>query len=297
MTLEQLTDKVISLLAGFTRDQDEQTWLSSGVSESATTMTVEDPKLISRGLVEIGDELIWVARVDNNTGAVTIAPNGRGYHSTTPAAHEENAFVRNNPRYPRAEVKSAINDAVEGVYPDLWASGVTEFPAVAARLTYELPADVDHVRRVSWESIGPSRSWLPINRWRFDPDANPGRFPTGKSLTIMAEPIAGRTIRVNYAKVPSRFADDSTDFASATGLPSSAENCVVYGACFTLCGLVENPRLQLQNIESQMRSQLVQPGSSQGAARHFMQLYQLALQSEREKLLKADPTQAHFRYI
>lgn len=297
MNLEQLTDKVISTLAGFSRDQDEQTWLSEAIDADDTEMTVEEPKLISRGLVEIGDELIWVSRVDNSTGAVTIAPNGRGYHSTSAAAHDENDFVRNNPRYPRAEVKAVINDAVESVYPDLWASDSTEFAAVAARLTYEMPADVDHVRRVSWESIGPSRSWIPITRWRFDPSANTDRFETGKSLTIMGEPIAGRTIRVNYAKVPARFTNSSTEFATATGLPSTAENCVIYGACFQLVGYVENPRLQIQSVESQMRAQLVQPGSSQGAARHFLQLYQMALQSEREKLLKADPTTAHFRYI
>lgn len=295
--LTQITDRIRSYMQGFSRDQEEQTWLTQPATTTDLTLRVNEPKLISQGLNEIGDELVWVARTDNITGEVTVAPFGRGYQSTTATAHDVNARVINNPKFPRSEIRQAVNDAIRGVYPDLYVVENNEFPAVAARSTYELPADVDLVYSVTYETIGPTKRWANLTRWRFNPTADPDRFPTGKSIDIYQEPIPGRTIRVIYGKPPNVFADNSTEFSAATGLSATSEDCIVYGACFRLVGMLENPRLQISTIESQLRGQLVQPGATQYAARHFMQLYQLALQSERERLFRANPTSTHFRYI
>lgn len=296
-TLTQLTDRVISHLQGMTRDQDERTWITSAITDTDLAMTVQEPKLISQGLAEIGDELLWVSRTDNSSGAVTIAPFGRGYQSTTAASHAENTAVVNSPKFPRSSVKSAINETISGIYPDLYVVANHEFPYVAARSTYELPAAADQVIGVKWQTIGPTKRWAALTRWDWNPQADTDEFTTGKSIDLLQEPISGRTIRVTYIKPPSAFIDDDTEFASATGLSASAQDCVVYGTCFRLVGLLESSRLQLHSIEATIRSQQVPPGSTQSAARHFLQLYQLSLQSERERLLRANPTSTHFRYI
>lgn len=296
-TLAELTDRITSYLQGFSRDQDEKTWLTSTVDETGLTFRVAEPKAISAGMCEIDDELVWVARVDNSSGDVTIAPFGRGYQGTTAVAHAENACILNSPKFPKKQIQQAVNDSIRGVYPDLHVLASYEFPSVAARTTYELPEDADLVHAVMAETIGPTKRWANLARWRFNPQADPDRFESGKSIDIFQEPVPGQTIRVIYVKPPSPFEDTSTEFASATGLNATAEDCIVYGACFRLVGLLETPRLQISAIEQQLRSQQVPPGSTQHAARHYLQLYQLALQSERERLHRANPASSHFRYI
>lgn len=295
--LNQLTDRVTSYLQGFSRDQEQKTWLTTSVDASGLTFKVNDPNFISAGMCEINDELVWVSRVDNSSGDVTVAPFGRGYQGTTATAHDINACIINSPKFPKRQIKQAVDDTIRGVYPDLYQIANYEFPAVAARTTYELPEDVDLVHRVTTETIGPTRRWAHLVRWRFDPQADPDRFASGKSLDIYQEPVPGQTVRVTYLKPPSTFADSTTEFATATGLNATAEDCIVYGACFRLVGFLESPRLQISAIEQQLRSQQVPPGSTQHAARHFLQLYQLSLASERERLIRANPTSSHFRYI
>jgi hypothetical protein len=296
-TLSQMTDRVISYLQGFSRDQDEKTWILGDIADDDLTFRVNDPKFISAGMCEIGDELLWVARVDNSSGDVTVAPFGRGYQGTTAAAHSANDCIINSPKFPRRQVQQAINDTIRGVYPDLYVVGNHEFDYVAARTTFELPEDVDTVRHVTTQTIGPTKRWATLVRWRFNPQADPDSFDSGKSLDIYQEPIAGQAVRVTYTKPPSAFTDDDTEFATATGLAATSEDCIVYGACFRLVGLMEAPRLQINAIEQQLRSQQVPPGSSQHAARHFLQMYQLALMSERERLNRLNPSTSHLGYI
>lgn len=296
-TAAQMTNRIVGALQGFTKDQDEQTYLTSSLDTSATSFTVSEPKLVSQGIVEVEQELMWVKAVDNTTSTVTLAPYGRGYMSTTAASHTANVAIVNNPKFPRSQIYLTLNDAIAGLYPDLYVTASTEFSAVAARNTYELPSDVAQVHRVTWEQIGPSLSWPSISRYRFDPRANTTRFPSGKSLDLYQFPIPGRTVRVTYTKAPSTFTDLATDFVAATGLPSSVEDTVIYGACWRLVGFLEPPRLQVQAQETVLRSSVVQPGASLSAARHFLQMYQISLQAERERLLRTDPTSMYFRYV
>lgn len=295
--LSQMTDRVTSYLQGFSRDQEERTWLTTALDSSGLLFRVEDPKNISAGMCEIGDELVWVARVNNSTSDVTLAPFGRGYQSTIAVSHDADTAIVNSPKFPKQQIKQAINDSIRGVYPDLYVIANYEFPAVAARTTYELPIAVDLVHSVTTETIGPTRRWAHLQRWRYDPQADPDRFASGKALDIYQEPIPGQTVRVTYLKPPAVLEDSVTEFTTATGLSATAEDCIVYGACFRLVGLLETPRLQISAIEQQLRAQQVPPGATQAASRHFLQLYQLALQSERERLIRANPTSSHFRYI
>lgn len=292
--LRQLIDSISAKLQGFTRDQDQQTYLTAPIDSDDTSLTVNEPKLITQGIVEIEEELMWIQRVDNASGTVTVAPFGRGYLSTTAASHTANTAIMNNPKYPKSQIHAAIDDAVDSVFPDLYVLNNYEFTFVSARQTYEVPSTVQQIHRVTWETIGPSRTWLPLTAWRFDPQANTTRFPSGRTVDIPQVPIPGRTVRVTYMTPPTKFTDYTTDFATATGMNSTAEDVILYGACYRLVGFQESPRLQIQSIETQQRSQLVPPGATQNAARHFYQLYQLALQSERERLFRRDAGQAHF---
>lgn len=55
---------------------------------------------------------------------------------------------------------------------------------LAPRITYNLPADLESVLDVRWESVGPTGQWVRVRRWSVDRDANVTDYPSGKSIDI-----------------------------------------------------------------------------------------------------------------
>lgn len=292
-TFGQLTDQVLQSLQGDSLDQSEQTFITAPVSDSDLTFIVDETAFISQGLCEIGDELLWVKQINSDINTITVSPFGRGYRSTVAQAWDAGTAIVNNPRYSRARVKQTINTAVINSYPDLYGLKTTEFSYVGARLAYELPEELDQIHNMSWESVGPSKVWIPITEYFYTPDADPTSFPSGKSVTISNSIIPGRTVRVTYIAAPDPMVDESDSFTTTTGLSLSAEECIVYGACYRLLGFVEAPRLQTDSVETSQRSQLVPPGSAINAGQFFYNLYQIAMQQERERLLRSNKTIMH----
>lgn len=287
-TFSELTDEVLLNLMGDALDQNEQTFLTGSLNTTDLTFTVDEPRLVSQGLIEIDDELMWIKSINQSTGLVTLSTQGRAFRGTTAASHSSGATVTNNPRYSRFRVKQTINTAIRGVYPDLYVLGQTEFSYVAARLAYELPSAVEQIHRVYWQTIGPSRVWLDVHDYQFVPDANTTSFPSGKALYVWGGIIPGRTVRVTYLKAPTVLTNNADDFVNVTGLPLTAKEVILYGACYRLVGFIEAPRLQTQTVEASSRSELVPVGASLNGGRFFYSLYQEALANERERLLRVN---------
>jgi hypothetical protein len=292
-----LVDQVESNLRGFTLDQDEQTFLTSAIDADALTIPLDEARLISRGIVQIGDELVWVKGIDQSTSSAMVSPFGRGYLSTTAATHDTGTAVVDNPKFPRARIRSTIQTAVREVYPDLYPVASTEIPYVAARNTYALPAATRDVLSVHWQVVGPSRSWNSVKRWNYNPRANTDEFPTGKTIDLWGPITPGRTVQVDYITEPGTLDNDSDEFTTATGLGADVEEAVVYGTCYRMVGWLETPRLQIQSVESSMRSQLVPPKSATDAGKFFYAMYQESLSRARMRLLREHPTSLHFRYV
>lgn len=304
-TYNDLVSRVKQQLLGYTRDQASISYLTAPMGASDTTFTVDTDTVqnISRGLVEIDEELMLVKNRDRTTGIVTVMANtnGRGVESTTAASHSVDAIVTADPRYPKARVMEAINDAINGVYPDLWVFGETEFPWIAARYEYPIPAEAEGVYRVMTNTIGPSAVWFPNSSWRFNSQASttPGQTkptpaPTGKSIQIMRDFIVpGRNVRVIYTKKPTPLADLSDDF-SLTGFPDRYIDLIVYGACWRLIPAYEAARLQQTAIEATERAELVPTGSASKASQYYFNLYQTRLDEERDRLFRLYETYQTF---
>jgi len=295
-TFAQIVSRVKQQLLGYTRDQ-------ASISSLANTMTSTDVQFmvdpetvtnISRGLIEIDDELILVKKYDRATGTVTVmgGVNGRGVEGTSPASHATNAIVTDDPMYPTSRIKEAINDTINGTFPDLWVFGEYEFPKIAARYEYPLPTDVEDVYKVTVNTIGPSAVWFPLSSWRFNPSASttagqikPTPAPTGKSLQIMRDFIVpGRNIRVEYIKKPGTLTANGDDFETTTGYPDRYVDMITYGACWRLLPAYESARLQQQAIEATERAPLVPTGAGSNASKYYMALYQQRLAEERTRL-------------
>jgi hypothetical protein len=296
VTFADITSRVKQQLLGYSKDQASITFLADPMTATDTTFNVDvgTVKSISRGLVEIDDELILVNRMDQSTGTVTVMANlsGRGVEGTTPSAHSVDAIVTDDPVYPLARVKEAINDTIQALYPDLWVFGEYEFPKIAARYEYPLPVDVEDVYKVTVNTIGPSAVWFPLSSWRFNPLASttPGQVkptptPTGKTLQIMRDfVVPGRNIRVSYTKKPNTLTANADDFETTTGFPERYIDMVVYGACWRLLPAYEAARLQQKQIEATERAPLVPTGAGADASKFYLQLYTKRLTEERDRL-------------
>lgn len=300
-TFGDLVAQVKQQLIGYSKDQATITFLTQPMTDVDTTFTVdlETATAITRGLVEIDDELILVKKFDRPSGMVTVmaGTTGRGQAGTVAAAHTTNTIVISDPRYPVSRIKEAINDTIDATFPDLWVFDETEFPKVAARYEYPMPVDAEDVYKVTFNTIGPSKIWMPSQGWRFNPlastDAQIGQA-SGKSIQIMDGIVPGRMVRVNYTRKPGNLALNADDFVTATGYPERYTDLIMYGATARMLGANEPARLQQQAIESTERAPLVPTGAAVQAAQYYWALYRQRLNEERDRLFRLFESYQYF---
>ena len=295
-TFSQLTDEVSRKLAGFTLRQDRQTHLTAAVNTTATSITVASATNISTGIIQIDDELIYVDSYDRNTGVLSIPPYGRGYNGTSPSSHAVGARVIVSPTFPSVDIKEAINDTIQAVFPDLYATGTHTFSYSTARSTYALPDEVETVLGVSFQTTGPSKEWLPVRGWRVDPMANTSAFNSKNSISLYSGIEPGRTVQIFYTSAPTVMDTNDDDFEIVTGLPQSCKDVIVLGASARLASFVDPGRLTFGSAESDQQSQIA--GRSYGAgtntAKYLLALYDKRLAEESRKLTDRNPTRIHF---
>lgn len=293
-TFEQLIDETLSELHGYTSDLEQVTFLTAPIGPTDTTISVDDAEQISRGLIEIDDELIWVTKVDTNANVVTIAPFGRGYRGTTAASHTANTMITDNPRYPRASIKQKINDTINEIYPEVFAVKTDETnTAIPVVVTYPAPADCDVILQLRCRTIGPSREWMPIKRYNLDTSADTTAFPTGKSVDIADPMYPGQPIRIVYIAAPSQFVD-LDDTLATVGLDDNVKEVLLYGACYKLITGLEVARMQTTTVQQSTRDQLVPSGSATKGSQFYYSLFQNRLENERDRLLKIHRSNIHF---
>lgn len=295
VTFANIVDRTRQQLLGYTKDQASVSFLTASLTATDTTISV-DPgtaKGLSRGLVEIGDELILMNNFDYTTGVgmVMAGVNGRGVEGTTAAVHSENDIITSDPRFPRSRIKEAINDTILGLYPDLWVFAQYEFAYQASRYEYPIPVAADDVYKVVVNTIGPSGVWFPAQKWRFNPMASttagqvkPTPTPTGKTLQIYDSIVPGRNVRVSYTKGPSVLVNNSDNFETVTGFPERYVDMITYGAAWRLLPSYEAGRLQQASIESTERAPLVPTSAASQASQFFLALYSKRLDEERMRL-------------
>ena len=293
-TFSQTIDEVLSMLRGYVRDQELSTHLSSGINSTASSITVNDATVLSRGRAEIGSEVIWIDSVNRATNVATIAPYGRGMDGSTAASHSSNARVVFQPLFPRFSVARAINDTLRGVDGTLFGIGSTTLTANAAYVTYALPADTDSVIQVNWQVVGPTREWIPVRRYSVDLNANTVTWTTGKTIDIYDPITPGRTIDIKYRKSVAPLSAEADVFETVTGLAERARDCIVLGAAYRLLSSVDMGLIATRAIEANTMDSKITPGAGQNASRFMFQLFQTRLAEERAWLLDQYPAQLHY---
>jgi hypothetical protein len=287
-TLDNLISRVRRQLLGDTLIQEVVLELAAELPEDATVIQLEESRDAGRGLLEIGEELILVRSVDQVTKTATVAggAEGRGYEGTVASAHPAGSLVRVAPRAPKAFVREHIQDTIRSLYPSLVAFGTHEFTYHPARVEYPLPADAEDVWTVTAQTIGPSRAWMTLLNWRYNPTA--AGFTEGKSIQILDGVVPGRTIRVVYARKPQVPLSGADDW-SVTGLSDSASDLAVWGACARMVPSLETGRLQRRTVEATMRSEVVPAQSAARTAAYYQALFTERLREERIRMFELMP--------
>ena len=294
MTLfSELIDETSLSLTGYTNRQDQATFLTSPMAATDLTFVVADGTVLTRGLVEIDEELIWVDSFDRTSNTATIPAYGRGFRDTTAAVHTAGTRVTITPSFPRSVIRRNLQQAIDAVYPDLFGIYYTLFTFQAAVTTYVLPDECVDVLAASWQTIGPSKEWLPIRHYRVDRTANPIVWNSGKTISIREGIIPGRQIMVTYTKKPTVLLYDTDDF-SMTGLEDTCREVIVLGAAYRTAMYLDFGRVPAMSAEAGSMGQNNPIGSAVNIGRSIQNLYQQRLQIEIRRLQEQFPPRTHY---
>lgn len=284
-SFSSLVDEVSTALQGYTVDNDLVCALSADIVPGDLLIGVDDAEAVSKGIIEIDEELIFVK--SNASGNLTIAPFGRGYKGTTATAHTAGAKVSVAPTYPRSIVSREVNNTIRAVYPDLFAVATTDITMDGSNWQYGLPTDLDRVLLVEtrWTTW---TGWVPIREWDVTHSANTTDYATGKFISLGIPLAAGMILHVTYAKPPTLLSDP-TDLFTATGLPSSSRDVIVYGAASRLLPWLDTGRVPVETVAADLADQTKPVGNAVSLAREMRNLYSTRLAAEKSVLRERYP--------
>ena len=290
-TFAQLIDDVAATVRSFTREQPLLTWLTTGISDAAEEITVNDGTVLSRGRIEIDKELIILEDVTGNRGI--IPPFGRGADSTIAAAHDARSKVTVSPLVPRATIAATINQVILGMNGKMFGIDRIEAKAHVTRVMHELPEDTQRVLTVTIP-IDPSvvkDSWI-ARDYQFD---NRAPVATGKALYLYEMPPVGRVISIVIARDLVALDGEDDEFTTS-GLSDSCYDVVLFGAVSRLIATAGNYSVATRSVGAQTTLG-VQTDEVQGAtqmSRHYYSLYTQRLEEEINKLLSSYTARAHY---
>ena len=304
-TLSDMINEVSMNLSGYTLTQDRSTYLRTAVSTttsssaSPTTLSLGSTDNVGKGIVEIDEELLWIDNYDRVGNTATVAPYGRGYLGTTAATHALDAKVTIAPTFPRFSIKRAINDTIKGLSGILFAADTTTITYSSAVSTYRLPATgnslgIRNILSVAYESIGPSKEWIPIRSWRLDSNANSTAFTSEQTISIYDMITSGRTIQIVYSKDPTAFTTNAEVFSTQTGLPDSCRDLVITGATYRLLANLDPARASMVSPQADEVDNKRPYGSSQSLTKQVYALYSQRLAEEVRSQQDKYPIRVHY---
>jgi len=296
-TFAEMVDEVRSNLAGYTLRQDRITYLANpgGINSTDRSIIIGSADNLAKGIIEIDNEMMWIDSFNVANNTLNVIPGfGRGYNGTTPSPHAENAQITLTPTFPRTVVEQAINDTINSFYPKLFSTQSTVFTFNAAQVAYPLPSQARDALFISWQTVGPSREWLPVNRWRMDRMANVAAFDTTATVNIYEKIMPGRNVQVWYSSIPNTLTNPNDNFTDVTGLPESCRDVVTLGASYRLLSYVDTGRINLTSAEADLADAKLPSSAGASSSKYVFALFQQRLQEESIKMQNRYPVRVHY---
>jgi hypothetical protein len=279
-TLNQLTEQTLGEMNGYVRNQESVTIALNVTDNDDLSIAVDDASAISKGIIEIDDELLYVKKSIAASGTLSILgtasnPIGRGWRGTTATSHVSGSVVRNNPLFPRTQVQRAILETIKGMNFPVIANETFTFNG--SDYSYVMPDSLVNVTGVSWELPDPTGVWALIKRWRIDKNYLDSGT-TKQALILNEAPMSGAYVRVQYTKYPTAITANQE--LTVSGLPASCEDVVRLGAMYRLLSTVDPGKVIATSVSADVLDQPVSAGASTTAAKYLFQLYSVRLAEE-----------------
>lgn len=290
--LEDLVDRVEGDMLGYTIRRESMGTLAAPIAASGSlSLTVEENDLLTRGPIQVDDELLVVTAFDGKTA--TIPAWGRGYAGSTPAAHAAGSRVTVAPVFPRYKIRDAIVSTVDDFYPDLFGVGKATITLAGAVRTYALPAETEKILGVRYDTTGPSGSWRQIKSWAFNPTANLDEYPTGRAITLPADRFTpGQTVDITLMTKPA-IGETEDSWDDLFLFPSAAE-ATMWGTKYRLVSSVDFGLIDAQSISAGMAQRPDNRTNPSDLARQLYALYRDAVDRERSRMLASFQSTIHF---
>jgi hypothetical protein len=202
-------------------------------------LSAEEQDIVGPGtLIEIGSELLLVEAVTGGPPA-TSSTVRRAMYGTTAAAHAagDYAYIAGDHYIPRHSVFTAVADAVDGLWPDLWTVAVEETWADSHPV--ELPSTVGEIMDIR---VNSGHRWSRVGSWE-----ELQNFPlssTGVAFQSVGVP-SNTFVQVYYKKIPTRPTAEA-DTLAALGVEESWVKVVVLAA---VASLISNTDLSKSSID------------------------------------------------
>jgi hypothetical protein len=276
-TLGQMTDDTLIQMRGTTRD--EVNILAASIDAPAPltvetiTLTGDLNGITVGSLLVVGDETIYVL---NAYPANTTAQVIRGWDDTTPAVAASGAIVQVDPPFTRSVVQAALKSEIRSWAPQVFNVASTDISIVSLQRGYDMGNSVGTIIRVLyvtapqppyigspgfWDVSGSSNAVdisqeNPSLAFRYDANANPVEFASGKSITLIGQrlPTVVGKLHVVYAtpfNVDSSWTE-TTDVIATVGMDERDLDIPPLGACARLLRSMVTRRAML-NVQGQNR--------------------------------------------
>ena len=297
MNFLDLISETQAHLRSFVRDQEISTHLTADMDESQVTAIVNDATLVSRGRIEIGNELIWVDKSDKDANTLDIPPYGRGMDGTATETHTSGTRVIVAPLYPRRFLKDTINQTIKQIGSMLY--GVEQLEAVTYRdgeFKYELPSYARDVLSVKVTDPDWVDDVTFLRNWAFDKSAPVSVSTTGKALYLYDDWVGGGiNLTVTISRDPAPLVNDEDDFTD-TFLPESASDLPVLGAAARLLSTSDSYDLQTRSIEANtINANSRNSTPAQDQSKYLQALFMQRMEEERLRLLNSYNTRSRYQ--
>lgn len=293
-TINDLVQEALAGLRGYVRNQEQVTYLVSQINSTATTLTVGNGSRVSPGRIAVNDEIMEVDSVSGNS--VTLFPFGRGSDGSTAETQAANSRVVSNPLFPRFTVLNAVRTSVQSVHEQVPGIAQTTLQYDSTRYGWSLPANVETVLSVQSERPGLLGTWIRVDHYRVEKNADTTDFASGNFLNIYDGAFPGRDVLVTYTKTTPTASGltGSTNIVSGLGMPETVRDVIVMGAVARLLSMVDIATLDASSVQALFVDEKRQPGSGGRVVQQLWSLYRQRLEEERLRFLHANPIHIHY---
>ena len=292
----EMVEETSGYLRSFVRDQEISTHLTKAITGAPGEgkIVVADAGVVSRGRIQIDDELIWIDKVERSSNSLLVPPYGRGMDGTTPADHEVGKRVIVAPLYPRKFLKDTLNQTIRQIGAQLYGVEQLTLPTNIRDFKYELPGYVRDVLTVMVSNGQRYDEPVYLRDWTFDKSAPLNLSQTGKALYLYDDWWdVNQTLTITVSRDPLTLTWDFQPF-SDTFLPKSAEDIPILGAAARLLATADSADIQTRAVEANTLDSKVSASAAQQQSKYLQALFMQRLDEERLRLLNS--TNARARY-